>query len=112
MLLTKQEKDENQMELKEMIEVMQHYEDGGNVEFSDDNFEEAFGVANKKDNKDLSWNWRTFAYRIKESKQKATIEKWLCRDSSGDFVIIETSNIDGYRYLEKVKLIESYEIEL
>ena len=36
------------MELKEMIKVMTHYLNGGDVEFSDDKFKTVFGEANKK----------------------------------------------------------------
>ena len=95
------------MELKEMIKVMQHYENGGAVEFK------------KKDEDDTkwripfpTWNWDEFDYRIKEQKQKVTIEKWLCRSNEGEFVAIETSNIYKYKLHEKVKLLKAYEIEL
>ena len=100
------------MKLCEMIKVMQHYDNGGEVEFSDDKFKTLLGEANKEDDGELCWNWDEYDYRIKEQKQKVTIEKWLCLDNQGNYIIVETSNIDGYRYLEKVKLIESYEIEL
>ena len=98
------------MELKEMIKVMQHYENGGDVEYSGDNFDTIFGKANNKKNPNgLSWNWCNYTYRIKEQKQKVTIEKWLCQDRFGDFVIVEASNIAKHK---KVKLIESYEYEV
>ena len=98
---------------KEMIEVMQHFENGGEVEFSDDNFETVLGESKKEDEEDLCWNWDEFDYRIKEPKQKVTIEKWLCLDSKQEeFVIYETSNVDKNRELEKIKFIGSYEIEL
>ena len=100
------------MELKEMIKVMQHFEDGGYVEFSEDYFKTVLGEANKEDDGGLCWDWDSFKYRIKEQKQKVTIEKWLCRDNQGYFVVIETSDIDAYIYHEKVKLIETYEVEL
>ena len=94
------------MELKEMIEVMQHFNNGGEVECWRQN--------NNRDKWTLtcspSWNWDTFEYRIK--KQKVTIEKWLCQDNQGYFVVIETSDIDAYIYHNKVKLIETYEVEL
>ena len=98
------------MELKEMIKVMQHFEDGGEVEFSENGFK--LGTANKKDDEFLCWDWDTYTYRIKEQKQKVTIEKWLCRSKEGEFVAIETSNVDKHRELEKVKLIKTYKIEL
>ena len=101
------------MKLCEMIKVMQHYENGGDVEYSDDNFETVLGKTNKKDDEELCWNWEAFKYRIKEPKQKVTIEKWLCRDNDGyDVLIFETSNVDKNRKLAKIKFIESYEIEL
>ena len=93
------------MELKEMIKVMQHYADGGEVECvekGNDNWE----IVTKP-----LWNWDDFEYRIKEQKQKVTIEKWLCQNNQGDFIVFDTTNIDEY-YYKKVKLIESFEVEL
>lgn len=105
------------MELKEMIKVMQHYENGGEVEYSEDNFKAAISKANKKDNGDLSWNWVYFDYRIKEQKQKVTIEKWLIKDvNNGEYFIIGSSdvnlNLKVFPEWRKLKLIESYEVEL
>ena len=95
------------MELKEMIKVMQHFEDGGVVECvekGNDNWE----IVTKP-----LWNFDDFEYRIKEQKQKVIIEKWLCSDNQGGLVVIETTNIEEYRYItKKLKLIESYEVEL
>ena len=98
------------MELKEMIKVMTHYLNGGEVEFKrtiedDIKWEKLLPVP--------VWNWERFDYRIKEENQKVTIEKWLCRNSKQEeFVIYETSNVDKNRQLEKIKFIESYEVEL
>ena len=100
------------MELEEMIEIMTHYLNGGEVECSDDGFKTVLCTANKKDDKDLGWDWEDFEYRIKEEKQKLTIEKWLFRDKPGDFLVIEISNADNYKQYEKVKLLETYEVEL
>ena len=94
------------MELKEMIKVMTHYLNGGEVECvekGNDNWE----IVTKP-----LWNFDDFEYRIKEPKQKVTIEKWLCQDRYGDFLIFEISNANNYKQYEKVKLIESYEVEL
>lgn len=99
------------MELKEMIKVMQHFEDGGDVEFSEDYFKTVLGEANKENDGKLSWDWNKFDYRIKETKPKVTIEKWLCQNNKGDFIVFETTDIDEY-YYKKVKLIKSYEVEL
>ena len=101
------------MELSEMIKIMQHYENGGEVEYSEDGFKTVLCTVNKERDGDLSWNWSDYTYRIKEQKQKVTIEKWLIKDvNSGEHRIIESSNVNEYKRYEKVKLIESYEVEL
>ena len=98
------------MELKEMIKVMQHYDNGGSVEvYKTDRW--VIGV-------NPIWDWDTFEYRIKEEKQKVTIEKWLCEyvgceelKGSKRFFIIEKVvpfEVAG----KKIKLIETYEVEL
>ena len=89
------------MELKEMIKVMQHYENGGEVEvYKNDRW--TIGV-------NPIWDWDTFDYRIKEQKQKVTIEKWLCKSGENSFYIHEGTDADG---LEKVKLLDTYEVEI
>ena len=95
-----------------MIKVMEHYKNGGKVEFSEDDFKVVLGEANEKDDGDMSWNWDTYKYRIKEQKQIVTIEKWLCRNGQGDYAIIESTNVNQYKTYEKVKLLETYEVEL
>ena len=99
-------------DLKEQIEIMTHYLNGGDVEISRDNFKTILGKSSKKNAGDLCWDWGWFDFRIKEQKQKVTIEKWLCRDRQGDFIVIEILNNDNYGLYEKIKLIESYEIEI
>lgn len=94
------------MELNEMIKVMQHYENGGEVELKSRNtnsieWEVAYNP---------NWHWGSFDYRIK--KPKIIIEEWLCLNFHGDFVVMTTSNIDGYVYHKKVKLLKTYEVEL
>ena len=102
------------MELCEMIKVMQHYDNGGEVEFSRDNFKTILGTVNKKYDGDLIWDWATYTYRIVAPKQKVTIEKWLIKDvNNGEYFIMESSEIETYyKHYEQVKLIESYEVEL
>ena len=94
-------------DLKEQIEIMTHYLNGGEIECvekGNDNWE----IVTKP-----LWNFDDFEYRIKPEKQKVTIEKWLCSDKQGGLVVIETTNIEEYTYItKKVKLIESYEVEL
>ena len=95
------------MELKEMIKVMQHYENGGVIQRCN------FGSHNYSDitTEDYLFNFCDYKYRIKKEK-RVVIEKWLFRDKQGDFLVIEISNADNYKQYEKVKLIESYEVEL
>ena len=72
-----------------------------------------------------SWVEHTNKYHWEEieepiSKQKVTIEKWLIEDTSlntkGIKVVIETSDIASwlsyYPKARKIKLIESYEVEI
>ena len=97
------------MELKEMIKVMQHFEDGGEVEYAlnEDEYIEWCKCVNP------IWDWYEFKYRIIEPKQKITIEKWLMRSIlDGEFRIIETSLVDTVASFKKVKLLETYEVEL
>lgn len=99
------------MELCEMIKVMQHYENGGEVECSEDDFKTVLCTADKERDGDLGWNWDDFKYRIKKEK-RVVIEKWLCKDKQGEYVVIDSSNIDKYIQYKKVKLMEIYEVEL
>ena len=106
------------MELKEMIKVMQHYEDGGEIEYTHNKLNNVFGDAIKKHDGNLAWDWDTYTYRIIQPKQKVTIEKWLCEyvgceelKGSKRFFIIEKVvpfEVAG----KKLKLIETYEVEL
>ena len=93
------------MELKEMIKVMQHFDDGGEIEYREHKYKTWEKCPSP------IWNWFDFKYRIKEQKQKVTIEKWLCKDRKDNYIVIEGSNVDFYRF-EKVKLLETYEVEL
>ena len=95
-------------DLKEQIEIMTHYLNGGEVECvekGNDNWE----IVTKP-----LWNFDDFEYRIKEPKQKVTIEKWLIKDvNNGEYFIMESSEIETYyKHYEQIKLIESYEVEL
>ena len=101
------------MDLSEMIKVMQHYENGGKVEYS----EKKGGGNHWTTVTSPSWDWAYFEYRIREQKQKVTIEKWLLKDTSnGEYFIYDSSRINLYLNAtfnsEKVKLMESYEVEL
>ncbi len=58
------------------------------------------------------WNWDEFDYRIKEQKQKVTIEKWLIKDVNNGEYFIKEGEPKHLLYANKLKLIESYEVEL
>ena len=102
------------MELKEMIKVMQHYEDGGEIEYTHNKLNNVFGEAIKKHDGNLGWDWDTYTYRIIQPNQKVIIEKWLCEyvgceklKGSKRFFIIEKVvpfEVAG----KKVKLLETY----
>ena len=99
------------MELKEMIKVMQYYEDGGEVESSRKHTQRWICTNSPY------WDWDTYEYRIKQQKQKVTIEKWLLKHiDSGEHFIMESSDVDlTFKYSpkwRKLKLIETYEVEL
>ena len=100
------------MKLKEMIKVMEHFANGGVVECTESGLD-VWVVDNNP-----CWEWSAYDYRIKEQKQKVTIEKWLCEyvgceelKGSKRFFIIEKVvpfELAG----KKLKLIETYEVEL
>ena len=100
--------------IKEMIEVMEHYKNGGEVEYVERDYVNWERVIKP------IWDWDTFDYRVKEVKETIVIEKWLLEDTSintkGIKVVIETSDINSwlsyYPTAQKVKLIESYEVEI
>ena len=95
--------------IREMIEVMEWFEGGGTVECS------TKGEDNWKTFPSYYWNWYTMDYRIKKQKEKVTIEKWLIEELGIKFVV-ETSDIDpwlkSFPTAKKLKLIESYEVEI
>ena len=91
-----------------MIKVMQHYADDGAIQRCN------FGSHNYSDitTEGYLFNFCDYKYRIKEPKQKVTVEKWLCIDDYEEYIIIEVVSISTYNNINKIKLIESYEVEL
>ena len=93
-------------DLKEQIEIMTHYLNGGEVECvekGNDNWE----IVTKP-----LWNFDEFDYRIKEPKPKVTIEKWLMQSTiDKEYRIFETSLVDTVVKFKKVKLMEIYEVD-
>ena len=95
------------MNINEMIKIMQHYADGGAIQRCN------FGSHNYSDItiEGYLFNFCDYKYRIKDPKQKVTIEKWLVKDTDGVYRIIETSMADKL-YFKKIKLLDTYEVEL
>lgn len=95
--------------IKEMIEVMDWFDKGGEVESAERKYGDWDIVKNP------IWDWYDFDYRAVKPKQKIKIEKWLIEDNNIKFVV-ETSNIDSwlrsFPTAQKLKLIESYEVEI
>ena len=101
------------MTLREKIETMQAFERGEEIEVSYIKQDKWTDISNP------DWSWGTYNYRIKpKPKQVVTIEKWLIYDNlSKSYSIAEESNIDGYisddrAYLSKVKLLDTYDVEI
>lgn len=97
--------------IQEQIEVMQHYAKGGEVEiFTNSKWGDisSGGFAN--------WNFAKYDFRIKEQKKTITIEKWLLENDDEAIIIIEVNNrrIDTWTNVgwKKLKLLETYEVEL
>ena len=94
--------------IKEMIEVMDWFDNGEDVEVKGKNEEDTEWILASTP----SWNWAEFDYR---KKQKTMIEKWLIEANDIKFVV-ETSDIDSwlksFPTAQKLKLIESYEVEI
>ena len=97
------------MDLKEMIKVMQHFADGGDV------------LCRVKEDENLQWykcvnplwDWFEFDYKIKEPKQIIIIERWLMQSTiDEEYRIIDTSLVDEVAHFKKIKLLESYEVDL
>ena len=93
------------MNIKEMIKVMQHFANGGLVEFTELGTNE-WSIANIP-----CWSWCDYDYRIREQKV-VTIEKWLLKDDEDNYYVVQSSNIDKFNDDNKVKLLETYEVEL
>lgn len=98
--------------IQEQIQIMTHYLNGGEVEVYADMTCTWRHIPNPV------WDWSTYKYRIKEQKKSIAIEKWLCKDNNLEtFVILEANNIDTlllhyYDNISKIKLLETYEVEL
>lgn len=92
--------------IEEMIKVMEHFKNGGEIEFSSDN-------NNWHNLEEPQWNWSDYDYRIKEQKKTVTIEKWLL-ERDGDITAVEGNedSLTSWNGWKKVKLLNSYEVEI
>ena len=92
----------------EMIKVMQHFRDGGEVEFNPKDSDSTLWIRTSYPN----WNWADCNFRIKEPDEKVTIEKWLMQSTiDKEYRIFETSLVNTVVNFKKIKIIESYEIK-
>ena len=97
-------------DLKEQIQIMTHYLNGGDVEFYSD--------FNKRweESSTPVWDQRSTDYRIKEQKKTVIIEKWLMKagDKKSFFITDGDKSFfeNYYTSNEKIKLLETYEVEL
>ena len=91
--------------IEEQIKVMQHFANGGVVEIYV--VTEGWIDSNKP-----GWDWTCSDYRIKEENKTVIIEKWLCKNKLHIYYIVESSDIDSFHKNEKVKLLETYKVEL
>ena len=103
--------------IQEQIEIMKHYEKF-NDEVEQLYVSSSSAVSEKwKLKSSFPFDWYNYDYRIKEQKKTITIEKWLLKTySEARYDIVETSNITDYVMScigwKKVKLLETYEVEL
>ena len=96
------------MTLREKIETMQAFERGEEIEEAYRGYDIWSSVSTP------SWNFEDRNYRIKPKKQVVVIEKWLISTSNGYIVreLSETAVNMLYEAKEKIKLLDTYEVEL
>lgn len=94
--------------IEEQIAVMQHYTNGGEVEMLSA-FDKLWYPI-----KEPCFNWLDYDYRIKEQKKTVIIEKWLMQGDTDCYFILEgnTSYFESFIKFTKVKLLDTYEVEL
>lgn len=94
--------------IEEMIKVMEHFKNGGEVEWRSDDI-----LAVWMDLRSGHFNWIGNDYRIKEQKKTVTIEKWLL-ERDGDITAVEGNedSLTSWNGWKKVKLLNSYKVEI
>jgi hypothetical protein len=95
--------------LKEQIEIMTHFMNGGRVEsIAVNGIFKSWEVEEKP-----SFSWGNFDYRIiKEEKKTITIEKWLLKEINGCYSVLQVSPEIAKGDSSFIKLLETYEVEL
>lgn len=95
------------MTLREKIEVMEAFERGELIEYIPEYTNEWIETQTPE------FDWRKCTYRIKSKpKQTVTIEKWLCSFDQDSFYVIQGTKEFMSSRSEKVKLLDTYEVEL
>ena len=97
------------MTLREKIEVMESFERGEEIECTTTWYDTNWHYV-----KEPKWDWREVDYRVKpKPKQTVTIEKWLYNDGRGAFLVLEGNDKRfAGALITKVKLLDTYEVEL
>ena len=97
------------MTLREKIEVMEAFERGEEIEVRTSSGEWVI-----MESKNPEFRWENDNYRIKpKPKQVVVIEKWLC-EYCGGYVVVDGNDLNFMRneMFKKVKLLDTYEVEL
>ena len=98
--------------LEQQIEVMTAFKNGARVGYRISCNSEGVEITNREF---TGWDWKRETYEILEPKKIITIERWLIKNKER-FGVEETSSIKDYIEScvgwEKVKLLDSYEVEL
>lgn len=103
------------MTTEQMIEVMQHYVDGGEVEIRD-----RLGGASWTTAVFTFWNWIEYDYRIKpEPKKTKTVWFWRVKTKNGGFFINHMHTEEKIRNLwpnaleyKRMDMLGSEEVEV
>ena len=96
--------------IQEQIEIMQHYANGREIEICKN--DEWSDITNPEFK---DWNFAIYGFRIKEQKNTITIEKWLISYKDNSYQILQGNEEFFKKSIHpqaKVKLLESYEVEL
>lgn len=95
------------MTLREKIQCMEAFERGEEIEEAYRGYDIWSSMGTP------SWNFEDRNYRIKpKPKQVVAIEKWLCKDEDSYLIIEADSSFQQSHDYVKIKLLDTYEVEL